>query len=455
MRLVNDAVIARYGQPAPRYTSYPPATAFHERFGQDDLRAALAARHGQPWSLYVHIPFCESVCYYCACNRTVTRHHERGRAYVNDLVQELTLLAPLLGSQPVLAQLHWGGGTPTFLADGEIRALMAAITGRLTVLDDADSEYGIEIDPRHADPSTLRLLRALGFNRLSLGIQDFDPLVQRAIHREQPQALVSTVFHHARDLGFRSISVDLIYGLPHQGRAGFARTVDAVLALAPDRLSLFGYAHLPQRFPAQRRIDAAALPDAATKLAIFTDTVDRLTDAGYRYIGLDHFARADDELAQARQTGTLSRNFQGYSTRGHLDVLGIGASAVSRIGPVYSQNLVDPDAYHQRLGQGRLPVARGFVLDADDLCRRAVINHLLCDLRIDMVDFGRRHHVVFADYFSAELMQLQSFADDGLITIDSGTITVTATGQLLVRAICAVFDRYLPATTRTRFSRVV
>ncbi|MHB1566807.1 MAG: oxygen-independent coproporphyrinogen III oxidase [Acidiferrobacter sp.] len=453
--LVDEAVIARYGQPTPRYTSYPPATAFHGRFGETDLRTALV-RHGRaPWSLYVHIPFCESVCYYCACHRTVTRHHERGRDYVQDLARELTLLAPLLGSKPQLAQLHWGGGTPTFLADDEIRTLMAMIAEHFSLQDDADSEYGIEIDPRHASAATLQLLRTLGFNRLSLGVQDFDPVVQRAIHREQPQTLVAEVLTRARDLGFRSISVDLIYGLPHQQRAGFARTIAAVLALAPDRLSLFSYAHLPQRFAAQRRIEAAALPDAATKLAIFKDTVDSLTAAGYLYIGLDHFARATDELADARQRGTLARNFQGYSTRGHLDVLGIGASAVSRIGPIYSQNLVDPHDYHQQLVRGRLPVNRGFKLDADDLCRRAAINELLCDLRIDMVDFGCRHNIVFADYFAAELRQLRPLADDGLVTIDGDVLRVTGTGQLLVRAVCAVFDRYLQATARTRFSRVV
>ncbi len=450
------SLVARYGESAPRYTSYPPATQFHSQFGPDDLARVLTERPaGRPWSLYVHVPFCESVCYYCACNKTVTKHHDRAGSYVARVARELALLSPLLGARAPLDQLHWGGGTPTFLSHDEMRTLMCAIAERFALRPDDGGEYSIEIDPRHASDATLTLLRSAGFNRLSLGVQDFDPQVQRAINREQSFALVRHVAETARSLGFRSLSVDLIYGLPRQTRDSFARTIDRLLDIAPDRVSLFNYAHLPERFKPQRRINAAEIPDGLTKIAILSGTAQALARAGYVYIGLDHFAKADDELALAQRDRTLARNFQGYSTRGHLDVLGVGASAVSRIGGIYSQNAWDLKEYETLVDQGTLPVRRGFELSADDQLRREVINDLLCHMECDVAAVEARHGLRFATYFASELARLEPFIHDGLVEMDGGKIHVTARGQILVRAVCAIFDRYLLEADRRRFSRVV
>ncbi len=450
------SLVARYGESAPRYTSYPPATQFHSQFGPDDLARVLTERPaGRPWSLYVHVPFCESVCYYCACNKTVTKHHDRAGSYVARVARELALLSSLLGARAPLDQLHWGGGTPTFLSHDEMRALMCAIAERFALRPDDGGEYSIEIDPRHASDATLTLLRSAGFNRLSLGVQDFDPQVQRAINREQSFALVRHVAETARSLGFRSLSVDLIYGLPRQTRDSFARTIDRLLEIAPDRVSLFNYAHLPERFKPQRRINAAEIPDGLTKIAILSGTAQALARAGYVYIGLDHFAKADDELALAQRDRTLARNFQGYSTRGHLDVLGVGASAVSRIGGIYSQNAWDLKEYETLVDQGTLPVRRGFELSADDQLRREVINDLLCHMECDVAAVEARHGLRFATYFASELARLEPFIHDGLVEMDGGKIHVTARGQILVRAVCAIFDRYLLEADRRRFSRVV
>ncbi len=452
---IDESLIARYGESAPRYTSYPPATQFHEQFKATDLAGAIAAhRPEDPWSLYVHIPFCESVCYYCACHKVVTKHRERGTAYVSYVARELALLAPLLGSAPCLDQLHWGGGTPTFLSYDDMRTLMVAIAEHFALRSDDSGEYSVEIDPRHASDATLTLLRDLGFNRLSLGIQDFDPEVQRAINRKQSFALVNRVFSSARALGFQSISVDLIYGLPRQNRPRFARTLERVLSLSPDRISLFHYAHLPGRFKPQRRIETGELPDGPTKLAILGDAIRAFREAGYLYIGLDHFAKSQDELARAQRDRTLGRNFQGYSTRGDLDVLGIGASAVSRIGSIYSQNAWELRQYEDLIDSKIAPVRRGFELSSDDQIRRDLINSLLCHMECDISAFEARHSLNFARYFAAEIKGLASFVDDGLVTLGD-RIVVTGRGQMLVRAICAVFDRYLARDNRVRFSRVI
>lgn len=452
---IDESLIARYGESAPRYTSYPPATQFHQQFKATDLAAAIGAhRPEDPWSLYVHIPFCESVCYYCACNKIVTKHHERGESYVSYVARELALLGPLLGSAPRLDQLHWGGGTPTFLSHDGMRALMVAIAEHFALRSDDGGEYSIEIDPRHASNATLGFLRDIGFNRVSLGIQDFDPEVQRAINRKQSFALVKRVFSHARALGFHSLSVDLIYGLPRQNRSRFVRTLDRVLSLSPDRISLFHYAHLPDRFKPQRRIETSELPDGQTKLAILDDAIQAFREAGYVYIGLDHFAKSEDELACAQRERTLGRNFQGYSTHGDLDVLGVGASAVSRIGTTYSQNAWELRQYEDLIDSKILPVRRGFELNEDDLIRRDLINGLLCHMECDMGAFGARHSLDFGRYFSAEIERLAPFVADGLVTLGD-RITVTERGQMLVRAICAVFDRYLARDNRVRFSRVI
>lgn len=452
---VMDALIARYGDRAPRYTSYPPATQFHEQWDAGALASTLRARNRQePWSLYVHIPFCESVCYYCACNKTVTKNHETAAPYVRRVVQELDLLAPLLGPSAALDQLHWGGGTPTFLSEADIRELMAGIRKNFVLPPDDHGEYSIEIDPRHAPTATLRVLREIGFNRLSMGIQDFDPHVQRAINREQSFTLVQGLFNTARKLGFLSLSADMIYGLPRQTSKSFAQTLRQLLELSPDRISLFHYAHLPARFKTQRRIAESDLPDRRTNISLFRDSIETLTNAGYQYIGLDHFAKADDELAVAQRNGVLARNFQGYSTRGHLDVLGVGASAVSRIGTIYSQNSSALEEYEKSIDQGLLPVRRGFQLNADDALRREVINSLLCHMECDIKAFEKRHGLKFSICFATEMANLAPFIQDKLVVI-TNKITVTARGQMLVRAICAVFDRYLAAEDRSRFSRVI
>ncbi len=452
--LYDEGLIARYGESAPRYTSYPPATEFHGQFGVTEVARALAERPDAPWSVYVHIPFCESVCYYCACHKTVTKHHERAQPYVQRLARELALWSAHLGAGARLEQLHWGGGTPTFLSHDEMRTLMCALAERFAFADDAHGEYSVEVDPRHASDETLKVLRAIGFNRLSIGVQDFDPEVQRAIHREQSFALVNHVVGEARALGFRSLSVDLIYGLPRQTRGSFARTITRVLSFEPERISLFHYAHLPERFKSQRRIAAEDLPASAVKLDILKDAIDRLLAAGYVYIGLDHFAKSADELAIARRDGTLARNFQGYSTRGALDVLGVGASAVSRIGGVYSQNAWDLREYEALLDRETLPVRRGFELSTDDLLRREVINSLLCHMECDVRAFEARHRLRFATYFASELARLEPMRRDGLVEVGD-RIVVTDQGQMLVRAVCAVFDRYLVARDRRRFSRVI
>lgn len=451
-----DALITRYGDSAPRYTSYPPATQFHEQWDAADLAGALMGRNRhEPWSLYIHIPFCESVCYYCACHKNVTKHHEAGAPYVTRVVRELDLLAPLIGPAAPLDQLHWGGGTPTFLSETDMRRLMAGIQKHFALRPNNRGEHSIEIDPRHASAHTLEVLRELGFNRLSMGVQDFDPQVQRAVNREQPFPLVREVFNTARGLGFGSVSADIIYGLPHQTTQSFAQTVRQLLELAPDRISLFHYAHLPARFKAQRRIAGAALPSQQAHIHMFRESVETLTGAGYRYIGLDHFAKVDDELALAQSHRTLARNFQGYSTRGHLDVLGVGASAVSRIGNVYSQNAWALQEYERRIDQDLLPVRRGFALSTDDVLRREVINSLLCHMECDIKGFEKRHNLIFSVYFAAEIAKLAPFVQDGLVLLND-TVTVTLRGQMLTRAICAVFDRYRAVgEDRAQFSRVI
>jgi len=451
----DKALIARYGAAAPRYTSYPPATEFHDRFRAKEFATALKQRDAsQPLSLYVHLPFCESICYYCACNKIITKHHNVAAAYLDRVGRELGLLSALTGRDTPLEQLHWGGGTPTFLTQDEMVALMRTIGAHFKLVDDETAEYSVEIDPRHAEDATLRTLRAIGFNRLSMGIQDFDPEVQKAINRTQSYALVDEVFRSARDLGFRSINADLIYGLPYQTKSSFGQTLEQLLSLDPDRISLFHYAHLPQRFKHQRRITTSALPEGIIQQDMLLDAVTTLTQAGYVYIGMDHFARPTDELAQAQRDHVLSRNFQGYSTRGHLDVLGIGVSAVSRIGLSYSQNAWDLTEYEKYIDEGVLPVRRGYELNQDDEVRRDIINSLLCHMECDIPSIEARYDLDFASYFAPEMEALTRFAQDGLVEVGS-RIVVTMRGQMLVRAVCAVFDHYLNESGRERFSRVV
>jgi oxygen-independent coproporphyrinogen-3 oxidase len=456
--VIDPVLIRQYDVSGPRYTSYPTADRFVEAFGDAELRQWLAKRNiggiSQPLSVYVHLPFCESICYYCGCNKVVTRDHSRAAKYIRYLERELALVAPLIGANAPICQLHWGGGTPTFLAREEMAALMDALNARFR--RSANFECAIEVDPRHAPEGTMRFLGELGFNRVSLGVQDFEPEVQRAVHRLQPAELVQRVTAEARAAGFRSVNFDLIYGLPKQSLDSFNRTLDRVIELDPDRIALYSYAHLPQVFKPQRRIVPAELPSAETKLQILTLAIGRLTRAGYLYIGMDHFARPDDELAIAQRQGRLQRNFQGYSACPESDLLGLGVSAIGKIGPTYYQNAKRLDDYYAALDDGRLPVTRGLELTTDDLVRRAVIQALACHSRVSIESIELAYLVDFPSYFAAELKELRRLQTEGLVDLTVDWITVTPRGRLLVRVVCMVFDRYLrEARARASYSKVI
>ena len=452
-RSIPDAdLLRRFDIAGPRYTSYPTADRFHagidaERHGETLALRAFGPAATQPLSVYVHIPFCESVCYYCACNKVVTRHHERAAAYVDALETEIALVHRRLGVRALVSQLHFGGGTPTFLADRELSMLMALLHRHFRLA--ADAEISIEVDPRTIDVARLRHLRTLGFNRLSFGVQDFDPDVQRAVHREQSLESVTALVGASRDLGFRSINVDLIHGLPRQTPASFARTIDQVAALRPDRIALYGYAHLPHRFKPQRRIDTAALPPASDKLRMLAGAIAGFIARGYSYIGMDHFALADDPLAIAKREGRLHRNFQGYSTQPDCDLVALGVSAISKVGASFAQNVKTLPEYYAALREGRLPVERGLTLDQDDLVRRDAIMALMCQGRLEFDPIERSHGIVAAEYFAPELERLRQLSADGLVTVDSSGVQVTPMGWFFVRAVAMVFDRYLKAADRT------
>lgn len=459
-KIIFDAeLIRRYDRSGPRYTSYPTAVQFVDTFDvarYRELAAASTATHpDRPLSLYFHIPFCDTVCFYCACNKHVTKDRGLAQPYLDRLQREIAMQAALFPDGRVVEQLHWGGGTPTFISAAQMRELMATTRAHFTLADDASGEYSVEVDPREAPPETIRLLREIGFNRLSMGVQDFDPAVQKAVNRLQSEEVTLASLAAARECGFRSISLDLIYGLPKQSVASFATTLDKIIALGPDRLSVFNYAHLPELFKPQRRIHPDELPSAAVKLEILQLTTERLAAAGYVYIGMDHFARPDDELAVAQREGTLYRNFQGYSTHAECDLIGLGATSIGSVGPSYAQNRRELEAYYQAIDAGELAVFRGVELDADDLLRRAVITDLICHFRLEFAAVEARFNVRFADYFARELEELKPMQDDGLLTLAPGRIDVTPAGRFLIRNICMVFDRYLREAATQRFSKVI
>ena len=454
-------VLGRIEGPGPRYTSYPTADRFDEAFGAAHLESVLTARRhadedgaAGPLSVYVHIPFCESVCYYCACNKVITKHHSRAAAYLDALDREMDGVVAALGAQRSVSQLHLGGGSPTFLSDAEIARLMASLRRSFYLAPDA--ELSIEVDPRTVTTERLARLRAEGFNRISFGVQDFDPAVQQAVHRVQSYDSVRDLIEGARALGFASINADLIYGLPQQTAESFARTIAQIGALRPDRIALYAYAHLPQRFKPQRRIAAAQLPDAPARVAMLGSAMAGFIARGYVYIGMDHFALPSDSLAIARRDGQLHRNFQGYSTQPDCDLIGLGVSAIGRIGNSYYQNARELPDYYAALEAGRLPVAKGLLLDADDLVRREIIMALMCHGRVEFAEIDRRHRIVMREAFADELARLAAFVDDGFVEVDDAAIRVTPAGWYVVRAIAMVFDRYLrDAASRERFSRVV
>ena len=452
-------IIRRFDINGPRYTSYPTADRFVEAFGADAYELWLGKRNigavSRQLSLYFHIPFCNTICYYCACNKIITKDHGRSAKYLKYLARELALQSSHLeGGDHEVAQLHWGGGTPTFLSHDEMRQLMAATRQHFELIE--GGEYSIEVDPRKVNAATVELLAELGFNRMSVGVQDFDPAVQQAVNRIQSEDETRAVMGAARASGFKSISVDLIYGLPKQTLIGFGRTLDRVIAASPDRVSIYNYAHLPSLFKPQRRILDADMPSADARLQILSLAIRQMTEAGYVYIGMDHFAKPDDELATAQRQGRLHRNFQGYSTHSDCDLLAFGISSIGKVGPTYSQNVKTLDEYYDLLDSGTLPVYRGIELKADDLLRRSIIQSLMCHFELSIESIEIAHLIEFRKHFATELEDLREMVDAGLVRIDDRWITVLPKGRMLVRAISMVFDRYLRADRqRTRYSKVI
>lgn len=459
----NLDLIRRYDKSGPRYTSYPTAIQFHEGFKQQDYKhwvdwsnqQSRQAASPQPLSLYFHLPFCDTVCYYCGCSKVVTKNREKASPYLQRLHREIEMQSGLFDSDRPVDQLHWGGGTPTFISHDEMTALMRVTRQFFNLHEDDTGEYSIEIDPREVTNETLALLRELGFNRMSLGVQDFDERVQKAVNRIQSEEKTLSVIQESKDLGFKSISIDLIYGLPFQSVDSFRITLDKVINADPDRLSIFNYAHLPEMFKPQRRISEADLPSAMEKMDILNQTIEQLSQAGYVYIGMDHFAKPEDELAIAQRNESLYRNFQGYSTHADCDLVAMGITSIGKVGHCYSQNVKSLDEYYAIIDANDLPVYRGIALNEDDLLRQKVITQLICHFKLDIQKIEEEFSIRFSDYFARELSELQQFQKDELIQILDQAIHVMPVGRLLIRNICMVFDRYLKKTEGQRFSKVI
>lgn len=456
----NADLIKRYDQTGPRYTSYPTAVSFTDGFTEQDYQQAIRRSNEDPipvpLSLYFHIPFCNTVCFYCGCNKIVTKKYSRATEYLVWLYKEIALQAALFDHDRIVEQLHWGGGTPTFLQRDEMRELMAETRRHFNCQKEDSRDFSIEIDPRSINSDDIHFLGDLGFNRYSLGVQDVDIEVQQAVNRIQPVDKTQAVLDACRDAGGRSINIDLIYGLPLQTTERFAKTLDVVIDMAPDRLSVFNYAHMPHLFKPQRRINVEDLPPAEEKLEILRMAIEKLSAAGYVYIGMDHFALPDDELVQAQARGELHRNFQGYSTHGNCDLIGLGVSSIGKVCDVYSQNVKDVESYKQHLENGKLPVFRGLRLTEDDIIRRSLIQHLTCDFALDIPSFEKRNKLNFAEYFAWELNALAEMEKDGLLETSPASIKVKSKGRLLIRNICMPFDVSLRAGKKIQnFSRVI
>jgi oxygen-independent coproporphyrinogen-3 oxidase len=451
-------LIERLDGSGPRYTSYPTADRFTVDFGEAEYRHWLKQRrigaNSKPLSLYVHLPFCNTVCYYCACNKIITKDRSKADIYLDYLEKEVDMVVNALGEREKVIQLHFGGGTPTFLTDAQLERLMALLSTRFEFLP--DGEYSIEIDPRKVGRETIFKLASFGFNRMSVGVQDLDARVQKAVNREQSLEDTLVVIQAARDAGFKSVSIDLIYGLPHQTVESVARTVEQVIAIAPDRLALYNYAHLPTLFMPQRRINEADLPSSSVKLDILQHSVQQLAEAGYVFIGMDHFAKPDDDLAVALRQGRLQRNFQGYSTYADCDMLAFGVSSIGKVGPSYCQNEKDLDGYYAALDAGRLPVMRGLQLDEDDIMRRSIIQALMCRFALSFEAIEEIFNINFAKYFAVELPQLRELQQMGLLHFDGDFLTVEPKGRFLIRNIAMIFDRHLrERKTGARYSKVI
>ncbi|HSD16421.1 MAG TPA: oxygen-independent coproporphyrinogen III oxidase [Thermomonas sp.] len=455
-------LLRRYDRPGPRYTSYPTAPQFNAAFGEAALREAARASNEdpipRPLSLYVHVPFCFSPCFYCGCNRIITRDLARGRAYLGRLGREIALMAPLFDRDREVIQLHFGGGTPNFLDADQLCDVVDTLRGAFRFADRDDRDISVELDPRFCKPADMPVLARAGFNRTSLGVQDFDPKVQEAVNRIQSVEETRAIVDACRGAGMRSVNIDLIYGLPGQSLEGFRRTLDTVVAMRPDRLAVYSYAHLPHIFKPQKQIDDRLLPDPETKLALLQAAVEQLTAAGYVYIGMDHFALPGDELAVAQARGGLHRNFMGYTTHADSDLVGLGVSAISHIGNSFSQNPRDLPGWEIALDEGRLPVFRGMRMDEDDDIRADLIQSLMCQGQVLVRAFEERHGITFADYFAADLRRLAPLADDGLVEVGPEAIRATPRGRLLLRNIAMCFDHYLDQAVidaRPRFSRAI
>lgn len=449
----DQQLIQKYNYSGPRYTSYPTALEFNEQFSEEQFLTAVNRYPDRPLSLYVHIPFCHKLCYFCGCNKMVTRNHNRVASYLSALTQEITARSKLFSNR-LVTQMHWGGGTPTYLNNDEISYLIDTLKSHFKFAPDA--ELSIEIDPREIATQTIDHLAAVGFNRLSMGIQDFNPEIQRLINREQDEQLISALINQARKNNFKSISLDLIYGLPKQTVASFMQTLEKVISLSPDRLSVFNYAHLPSRFASQRKIKDHDLPTPAEKLKILQTNIEFLTHSGYQLIGMDHFAKPTDELAIAQKNGVLHRNFQGYTTQGEADLLGLGVSAISILGDSYAQNQKELKVYQEQVSQTGNALWKGFMMSEDDKIRRDVIKQLICHFYLDKSSIEKAHNITFNHYFAEDLQLLSTFIQDGLVTNDATSINVSAKGRLLIRNICMCFDTYMRQQVRQQqFSRII
>ena len=457
---IDSKLIARYGGTGPRYTSYPTAVHFSDEFTPGEYQKhALRSNellNPAPLSLYLHIPFCQSLCYYCACHKIITRNTNRVSIYMDNLYQEIAMQAALFDDDRVVAQIHFGGGTPTYLSDKQLRDLMAHLRNEFNLQTGTERELAIEVDPRSVTTHSIDAMAEIGFNRLSLGVQDFDAQVQQAVNRVQSAVDIVALVEHARSAKFKSISFDLIYGLPHQTEESFSRTLDTVIAIQPDRLAVYNYAHLPKQFKGQRMIKDRDLPSPDVKLKILNRTIEKLGKASYIYIGMDHFALPDDELVKAQQNGTLQRNFQGYSTHRDCDLIGLGVSAIGHIDNTYAQNASITNEYQMALGAGKLPIRRGIEVDSDDRIRAEVIQQLMCYGQVDYSYFKQHLDTDFPSYFNSELTRLASLQRDGLVELYPNRIQITATGRMLLRTVAMVFDRHLASeSSDKRYSQTI
>ena len=457
---LSEAQFKRYNTSGPRYTSYPTAIEFHEKFTQNDYETAADRSNtdnNKPLSLYYHIPFCDTICFYCACNKIATKDRSKAVTYLEVLFKEIEMQGKLYNKDRVVDQLHLGGGTPTFISIEQMQSLFKKTGEHFNLRDDDKGEYSIEIDPRECSPEMVAGLRDIGFNRLSLGVQDFDARVQKAVNRIQPDELTFRTIDAARSNDFHSVSVDLIYGLPLQTIDSFATTLDKMIDAAPDRISLFNYAHLPHVFKPQRRINEDELPAGEDKLIIFNQSIQQLTNAGYVYIGMDHFAKADDPMNAAQKNGQLHRNFQGYSTHAQCDMVAMGVSSISEVNNVYSQNVKTLDEYYAAIETGKLPIQKGITLTDDDMLRKHIIEQLMCNFKLDYTAIEQQFNIDFKTYFSNELSSLQSMHNDGLLEIKENGITINLLGRLLIRNVCMIFDAYLKKAQKDgqRFSKVI